>query len=225
MDRKVLFAVAGHVLANDISFVLSAIELAKRPPCPVFFGWSLDPSVERARNILTASFLESPCTHILFCDTDIGFLPEHVDRITSHDVGVVGGLYPLKKWGPQPEWCSIALQQKQPVRPDGLMRVAYIGTGFLCIRRDVFQKIIAAIGDQLAYTPANKAEGNEFAFWRQGVRAGRFLTEDWMFCQTWIDLGGEVFADTRVMLSHAGRAEWPLPSQIQKEYDISRLKN
>ena len=52
----------------------------------------------------------------------------------------------------------------------------------------------------------------------QGVRKTddqrmRFLTEDWFFCQRWLELGGQVFADTRVVLRHAGRAVWPLPIQ------------
>ena len=206
---------AAHFTANDISFVLSVIELAKRQPCPVFFGWSVDPSVERARNILTASFLASPCTHILFCDTDIGFTPEQVDRITSHDVGVVGGLYPLKELSPIPKWCSNAHPTKPPVRADGLLQVSYIGTGFMCVRRDVFEKIISKIGQHLSYIPAGKTEGREYAFWRQGVRDGRFLTEDWQFCQDVNELGGQIFADTQVILTHAGRAEWPLPWQME----------
>jgi len=213
-DRKILFAIAAHVMANDITFVRSVIHLVENPPCPIFVAWSVDPSVERARNILTDAFLKSPCSHILFCDSDIGFSPDQVERITSHDVEVVGGLYPLKEMSPAPKWCSNALEKPKPVRPDGLLQVQYIGTGFMCIRRDVFQKIISKMGDQLAYTPANQTEGCEYAFWRQGVKDRRFLTEDWMFCQTWAELGGEVFADTRVVLRHAGRAEWPLPWQM-----------
>lgn len=211
--RKILFAVAAHFSASDTDFVLSVIELARQRPA-IQFAWSMDPSVERARNILTNAFLKSDCTHILFCDADISFTPDQVDRITSHDADVVGGLYPLKLLEPKLKWCTIRHPEKKDPRADGLLEVSYTGTGFMCIRRNVFEKMISAIGDQLSYIPAGKNDGREFAFWRQGIRARRFLTEDWMFCQTWSELGGKIFTDTHVILNHAGRAVWPLPGQL-----------
>lgn len=212
-DRKIYLAVAGHYANNDVAFVQSLVAAVLRPPVKLAIGWNCDPSVERARNILTANFLESDCTHILFVDSDIAFTAEDIARVTSHDAPVVGGLYPLKNFKPQVEWCGNGLAAgESPARADGLTEVKYTGTGFLCIAREVFETMIARGGVE-KYRQDFPPHREEFAFWTQGVRAGRFLTEDWMFCQRWLEIGGKIFADTQVVLRHAGRAEWPLPLQ------------
>ena len=214
-NRKIYLAVAGHYAQNDVSFVQSLMALTLRPPVALQIGWSCDPSVERARNILTANFLESDCTHILFVDSDIGFTPQDVANITSHHVSVVGGLYPLKSLTPAVQWCGNGLQGgDSPVdATNGLSEVKYIGTGFLCVAREVFEIMAQQLGPGLTYKQDFPPYRVEYAYWRQGVAGSRFLTEDWMFCHTWRELGHRIFADARVMLRHAGRAEWPLPFQ------------
>ncbi len=223
--RSVYLAVAGHFANNDVSFVQSLVALVLRTTVKVQIGWSCDPSVERARNILTANFLESDCTHILFVDADIGFSAEDVAQVSSHAEPVVGGLYPLKNLKPVVEWCGNGLAPGEaPVREDGLSPVRYIGTGFLCIKRAVFETLIAR-GVVEKYKQDFAPHREEFAFWTQGVREGRFLTEDWMFCQRWLELGGKIFADADVVLRHAGRAEWPLPFQAGNPFVKSEIEN
>ena len=41
----------------------------------------------------------------------------------------------------------------------------------------------------------------------------RYLSEDWYFCQRWLDLGGDVLVDTRIILQHIGTAIFPLQTQ------------
>jgi FkbM family methyltransferase len=213
-DKKRLYvAIAGHYAQNDVVFVQSLLRTVLDPGVQMEFGWFCDPSVARARNILTANFLSSACTHLLFIDTDIGFGPEDVSRIASHQESLVGGMYPLKTPSPEVQWCNNGLEGDSPVRADGLREVRYIGTGFMCIRRDVFEKMISADGASIHYRQDYPPHREEYAFWREGPHGGRYLTEDWLFCQRWLELGGQVFADTRVVLRHAGRAEWPLPIQ------------
>ncbi len=43
---------------------------------------------------------------------------------------------------------------------------------------------------------------------------GRYLSEDWFFCQRWLDLGGEVWADCCVAVRHIGPVVFPLETQI-----------
>ena len=42
----------------------------------------------------------------------------------------------------------------------------------------------------------------------------RYLSEDWYFCQRWLDLGGEIFGHTRVALRHLGPVIFPLETQL-----------
>lgn len=212
--RKVYLAIAGHYANNDVTFVQSLLMAAIAPKVPMEFGWSCDPSVERARNILTANFLESDASHILFVDADIGFSAADVAQVSSHAEPIVGGLYPLKNMNPEVQWCGNGLQPGEaPIREDGLSQMKYLGTGFLCIQRAVFETIIAHDGPSIVYRQDFPPYRREYAFWRQGVSQDRFLTEDWMFCQRAGELGIKIYADYKVVLKHAGRAEWPLPFQ------------
>ena len=201
--------------------------LILQPVCRMAFGWSCDPSVERARNILTANFLVSDCTHLLFIDADIAFSADDVRCIISHEEDIVGGIYPLKTMTPEVQWCGNSAKCAvagpadasvgSGVRADGLQEVGCIGTGFMCIARRAFDAMVASDGKKIRYTQDWPPHREEFAFWRQTIRnvngRRRFLTEDWNFCYRYRELGGKVFADTRVVLRHAGRAVWPLDLQ------------
>jgi hypothetical protein len=139
-----------------------------------------------------------------------------VERIASHDEGVVGGMYPIKTVEPTIKWCGNGVKGAG-VGASGLQEVACVGTGFLCIAKWTFEKILATDRKQIRYFQDWPPYREEFAFWRQEVREvdgkRRFLTEDWNFCYRWRELGGRCYADTQVVLQHAGRAVWPLALQ------------
>jgi FkbM family methyltransferase len=178
-----------------------------------------DSLVTRARNTLTADFLRSDCTDMLMLDSDIVFTPNQVARLMSHKVDLVAGFYPKKQEGPL-RWVCNAIKSKP--RTDGLQRVRYMGTGFMRIGRSVFERMIERYGEQIAYHPDSDPKATEYDFWSVGVyrnpKTGfqRYLSEDWFFCQRWLDLGGTVWGDTRIILRHIsghGDVAWPLRTQ------------
>jgi hypothetical protein len=199
----------------DFMACLLALQACK--PCELEVHFCQGDGIARSRNQLTARFLGSDCTHLLFIDCDLIFSPEHVARIIGHDVPVVGGLYPKKQEG-RVEWVINACLT--PTAPDarGLQPVRYIGTGFLCVQRAVFERMIAA-HPEIAFNADYGARDVQHDLWPMGVYqypdgSSRYLSEDWFFCQRWLDLGGEVLADTRVILKHIGPAVYPLQTQI-----------
>lgn len=128
--------------------------------------------VAMARNSLTADFLASDCTHLLFIDNDLLFTPADVERITSHDEPIVGGMYPLKIDGDL-QWCgNTLLPASPPPREDGLQEVRYIGTGFICIARDVFESILARDRDEITYQTDWEPHRTEYDFgaWDTGLQ-------------------------------------------------------
>jgi len=178
-----------------------------------------DSLVSRARNTLTADFLETDFTDLLFIDSDLVFTPQHIARLMSHDADVVGGFYPKKQQG-DVAWVCNALDTKSEIQPDGLIPVRYIGTGFLRVRRRVFERMAAECGDMIQYR-ADSTGRLEHDFWQVGAYrypdgTARYLSEDWFFCQRWLDLGGKVFGDTKIVLSHVGQAVYPLATQLEK---------
>jgi len=173
--------------------------------------------IPRARNCLSADFLQTDCTHCLFIDCDILFTTQDVERLLSHYEAIVGGLYPIKRDG-ELIYSAEALPDLPPPDERGLLPLRYIGTGFLLVRRDVLESMITAYGDEISYI-ADRTRRLEHDFWRVGVykpgqgQPARYMSEDWFFCQRALDLGFKVYADTRVVLKHIGTINYPATSQ------------
>ena len=161
--------------------------------------------ISRGRNTLTAKFLSNKeSTHLMFIDSDIGWEAWHLLVLLNRDVEVIGGLYPMKSM--PVKWCVNGFEGAE-TGPDHLQEVTKTGTGFLLIKRSVFEKLDAH--------PAVKpfvndiglpAELNPYmkTYFDTAVREGRYYSEDWTFCENWRDLGGKVWVDKRVLLKHTG---------------------
>ena len=175
--------------------------------------WGIgDSLVSRARNVLTADFLETDCTHLLWVDTDLIFSAEQVKKMLAHEVPLVGGFYPKKQDGPL-AWVCNSLPDAEEADENGLQRVRYIGTGFMLIQRELIETV-RMMHPELEYRSDGSGRA-EWDLWRVGVHApsGRYLSEDWWFCQMVLDLGVPVFGDVHVILKHMGFAIYPLSHQ------------
>jgi hypothetical protein len=93
---------------------------------------------------------------------------------------------------------------------DGFMKVREAPTGFLCIRRSVFDRLIAAY-PQFQYVPdwpeGTYPEGGvHYRFFDVMVdpESRRYLSEDYGFCRLWEKIGGEIYVDANSNLSHQG---------------------
>jgi hypothetical protein len=189
-----------------------------------------DALITRARANLLTAFLDDPtATHLLFVDADIGFTPDQVFRLIESGADVVAGVYPIKRvnWekaqraieGRRQNVPAAALDYVLEINdPDhiavvnGFTRVRYAGTGFLMIRRQVFEKMCA----HPDYAPLrflrehshDKFSGspNRFALFEGMIDpvTGTYLSEDFAFCKRWTDIGGEIWADLQSRLDHVG---------------------
>lgn len=202
-------------------FTRCLLKLMQALPCPVDLkihpGDSL---VNRARNSITAEFLASKCTHLLQIDCDLIFSPEHIARIVAHPEPIVGGMYPKKQEGAI-EWVCNAHMEDRPRTPAGLIDLRYIGTGFLRVAREVFERMIEAY-PEIAYVPDHKRNSIEWDLWPVGVhhhngqQPGRFLSEDWYFCQRALEQGFKVYGDSRIILKHVGEMVYPTKEQTKE---------
>jgi hypothetical protein len=162
--------------------------------------------ISRARNTLTAKFLNTEgSTHLMFIDADIGWEPWHLLVMLDAQKDVVGGLYPMKSL--PVKWCVNGIPGQEENPDSNLIEVTKTGTGFLCIKRDVFEKLDAH--------PAVRHFNNDIGldnsldkymktYFDTAVREGRYYSEDWTFCENWRDIGGQVWVDKRVLLKHVG---------------------
>lgn len=180
--------------------------------------------ITRARNTLTAKFLATEgSTHIMFIDADIGWEPWHLLVMLNRDVDVIGGLYPMKSL--PIKWCVNGFEGAEE-GADGLQEVSKTGTGFLLIKRHVFEK--------LNKHPAVKPFANDIGlpkeldahmktYFDTGVRENRYYSEDWAFCENWRDIGGRVWVDKRVLLRHSGTYVFSHENQEQAYRDLHAM--
>ncbi len=177
--------------------------------------------ISRARNTLTAKFLNTEgSTHLMFIDADIGWEPWHLLVLLDSQKDVIGGLYPMKSL--PIKWCVNGIPGREE-GTDNLVEVSKTGTGFLLIKRDVFEKLDAH--------PAVKPFANDIGlpvelnpfmktYFDTAVREGRYYSEDWTFCENWGDLGGEVWVDKRVLLRHTGTYTFDAAAQDKLYEDL-----
>ena len=184
--------------------------------------------ISRARNTLTAKFLHNKdSTHLMFIDADIGWEPWHLMVLLDRQVDVIGGLYPMKSL--PVKWCVNGFDGAEE-GANGLQEVTKTGTGFLLIKRDVFEKMdahpavkpfINDIGLPTELNPHMKT------YFDTAVRENRYYSEDWTFCENWRDIGGKVWVDKRVLLKHTGTYVFDFATQdnLYKELHNLALAN
>jgi len=180
--------------------------------------------ISRARNTLTAKFLSNQdSTHLMFIDADIGWEPWHLLVLLNRDVDVIGGLYPMKSL--PVKWCVNGFDGAEE-GPDGLQEVTKTGTGFLLMKRHIFEKLNA----HPAVKPFNSDIGlpselnvHMKTYFDTAVRENRYYSEDWTFCENWRDLGGKIWVDKRVLLKHTGTYVFDYATQDQLYKDLHNL--
>ena len=184
--------------------------------------------ISRGRNTLVAKFLSNKeSTHLMFIDADIGWEPWHLLVLLNRDVDVIGGLYPMKSL--PIKWCVNGFDGAEE-GADGLQEVTKTGTGFMLIKRDVFEKLdahpaVRSFANDIGLPP----ELNSYmkTYFDTAVREGRYYSDDWTFCENWRDLGGKVWVDKRVLLKHTGHFVFDYVGQdaVYKQLHAQALSN
>jgi hypothetical protein len=177
-------------------------------------NWSLDTMVNeslvtRARNNLMAKMMSNTqATHFMFIDADIRFQPDSILSMLAYEKDVIGGLYPKKTL---PVNYVINLKPQTKIQGD-IFTVDTMGTGFLMFKRNVYERLIAA-HPETKYVD-DVGLGKQFEPMMYSIfdckidERGHYLSEDWLFCRRWQDLGGEIWAHSKVLLNHVGHYEY-----------------
>ena len=190
-----------------------------------------DALITRARARLAHRFLAHPdATHLLFVDADIGFAPEAALRLLDAGKDLAGGVYPLKGI----DWAKVRAAAQAGAAdlmaksvgfvirfiptPDnsvevdgGFAKVAYVGTGFLMIRRPVLEALAAEHPELAADLSGLEPRGGAVAMLFDTMiepETGQHLSEDYAFCRRWREAGGEIWADVESRLTHVGHAAY-----------------
>ena len=92
---------------------------------------------------------------------------------------------------------------------DNLVRLKDAGTGFMCIKKEVIQQLMDAHPELKYVNDINvdqKFEPFMYALFDTMIdpESRRYLSEDYMFCRLWQNMGGDVYLDPRTALNHVG---------------------
>jgi len=188
--------------------------------------------ITRARNYLVDEFLRSGCTHMLFLDSDIHFSPQDVVALMALDKDVIGAPYPKKSinWNniadaarkhpdlPANELENLVgdyvfnvVQGTQRFSVTEPLEVMEIGTGYMMIKRHVFDMFREAY-PEFRYKPDHVGQANFdgsryiHAYFDTVIdpTSHRYLSEDYMFCQWWRNIGGKVHLCPWMQTQHIG---------------------
>jgi hypothetical protein len=169
-------------------------------------------------------FLESDADYLFWIDADIAFKAEDAIRMLEADKDVIGGIYPKKEIN----WNTVrqaALEGEENLKNftgsfvvnlidaepsitvpvDEPCEVSAIGTGFMLIKREVFEKLKPHT--QTFVSDMNYMAGKEiYGFYLDPIdpESKRLLSEDYFFCHQWRKIGGKIYAAPWCRLGHMG---------------------
>lgn len=233
---RVLIATPCYISAVSMNYVTSIFELtyaAAQNGVDLTLHMHSESLITRGRNEIVKWFLmHEEYTHLFWIDSDIAFSPQQAFRILNSGYDVAAGIYPIKNlnWPTEGPEAGLSLADYHdrhatyPFNPlghweekvlgvensDGFIEVAEAPTGFMCIKRDVFSRMIEAY-PELNYMPegADKQRDKDY-YWLffdclVDPVSKRYLSEDYAFCKRWRDIGGKVFVDLYSDLGHLGQ--------------------
>lgn len=185
--------------------------------------------VHRARNVSVGRYMQkTKADFFMFIDADIHFDPRGVIRLLEADRDISVSVYPKKciMWDQIKDVCkkdndinpamlplkgaSLVMnigREKQKVEPDGFIKVLDGPTGFMVIKRHVFEKLEEKFPE---LDCVNDHQNRDFDKYHAvfdcmiDPESRRYLSEDYAFCRRWQQIGGEIHADCMGVLGHVG---------------------
>lgn len=214
--KKYLFATPFYDVKGFSPYILSMFQtvyaLARHTKVEFEYNeLSGDSYVWRARNLLAERFLLSDCSHMIFIDSDHAWSLEAIMRLLKADADVVGGAYPTKNaW----ERYSVVVYTDEKgipeTRPDGLIRAQKVPTGFMKIKRTVFERLKKAYPDNWYWEGGGDGGSPRkmYDYFGHLTLNHVKLGEDVSFCKRWEMIGGEIYVEPRCDIDHIGTKTW-----------------
>ena len=220
LEKKTSLYIAtpAHDHKFNAGFTFSLLKLVNCGQFKLTFNRAAGCGVAWARNNMAAEFVTaSTAEYYCAIDSDITFEPYHLARAIAFDKPIVCVPYALKQ--DHLAWCINSIPGEEPDPATGFQKVATAGTGFMLIKREVFQAMIAKY-PEIAYVDnlaANRGQ-TKWDFFPMGVKNGIYLTEDWFFCVKARELGYDIWIDATDHVYHEGMIAYPIEKQRKDMY-------
>jgi len=162
-------------------------------------------AIDQGRNQMATDALRAGFEETMWVDADIDFHPDAVERLRSHRLPIVCGIYPQK--GKRALACHILPGTRQMVFGEGggLVELLYGATGFMLVHRRVYERMQQKLQLPVCNERFGTAMVPFFQPLAQGCEDGHwYLAEDYAFCERARQCGYRIMADTAVRLWHIG---------------------
>ena len=248
---KIFIPIIAYNRQAHVAFMMSVMRLVlllkDKQFSAVVYPITFESLISRARNAAAAHMLSDPdTTHLLFIDSDIEFNADDVLKMLEKDADVIAASYPQKflnmdktklVFGNDPlpndpiQLCTILPEQRYApgtpndyVMTDGMIEVKYATTGFMLIKRSVFEQLIINNPSQKyendidGYMSANKDMFYNFFPSEINQQTKKYESEDFGFCRLWRDAGGSIKILVDVNITHIGWFEYKANLQRQRDF-------
>jgi len=181
----------------------------KKLALPDGSGWTFIHGMpfDHARNTAVEQFLNSNFGYLFFLDDDVIPPPDVINRLCSHNIDIVSGLYFRRS---QPVNLPVMLKKDEQgiaqfinqfeyeEKPTSgrLVEVDFTGAGCLLIKRELFSKI-------------RQPKNNKYFEWRcdrLDLPFPQRLSEDYSFMEDIRQQGHKIFVDVNCRCEHVGLA-------------------
>lgn len=202
MPMKVMIAIPTYNENVHAKLMLDLIDLLKEAHYEYTIRIKSGSLITRIRNDFVSNFLNSDCSHLLFIDSDLyDFKETFLDLLCADTPKVCGGIYRKKqlKEAYNVNLCY-SIEETLAEKKGAFIEVKHIPTGLMVIEKSVFYQMI------LAY-PERKFLDNDtikYNFFDAGVIEGRYLSEDYYFCELYRAIGGKIHAILDSTMVHHG---------------------
>lgn len=218
----------GLCTGHYVSGLLSTLAKMQSVGVPVYWAQMMNESlITRARNELTRLFLEKGFDYLMFVDADISFDGQAIATLMAADRDIACGIYPKK----EVDWTKVAQAAQAGKGPlqdysgafvfnmdgdhqesddDGMIEVRHGGTGFMLIKRTVFEELAPHVPTYRTSSFKDPATGEyvkplTHEFFATSIdHTGALLSEDYHFCELWRKHGGKIYANPFIKLEHVG---------------------
>jgi hypothetical protein len=164
-----------------------------------------DTYIDDVRAAIVDRFLSSPADVLVTVDHDVCWEAHALVRLVDHPVDLVAGVYP-KRVDPIEYPVRYILEREELISnpKTGLLEVAGVPAGFTKMSRAMLERMVGHYKD-LQFNTNRSPRGKLCGLFEDYRLAnGSKLKDDYAFCQRWRDIGGQVWCDPEIKMSHTG---------------------
>ena len=163
--------------------------------------------ITMARNALVHEFLKTDATELLFIDSDVIVNPDDILRLMAQSGGkdITAGMYP-RRAKDEKFFADLHYTDSGDLEFEGsMMRVKRAPTGFMLIQRHVLEQLVFAHPEWMYEKSPTEQMSAVFDF---AIVDGKYVGEDYLFCDRATKMGFTVYIDVDISLPHIGPNEF-----------------